>query len=51
MSLLRAQRHPQITDEIRRELLSAKCRDEPTVMDQSEPVIATTAQSTVVDMQ
>jgi len=43
MTLLRAQRHPQITDEIRRELLSAKCRDEPTVMDQSEPVAASQA--------
>lgn len=45
MALLRAQRHPHITDEIRRELISAKCRDEPTVMDQSESSEA--AQSTV----
>lgn len=48
MALLRVQRHPQITDEVRRELLSAKCRDEPTVMDQLEPAAA--AQS-AVDMQ
>lgn len=40
LALLRVQRHPQITDEIRRELLSAKCRDEPTAMDQSEAVAA-----------
>jgi len=40
MALMRVQRHPQITDEIRRELLSAKCRDEPTAMDQSELVAA-----------
>jgi len=37
LALLRIQRHPQITDEIRRELLSAKCRDEPTAMDQTAP--------------
>jgi len=40
MALLRVQRHPQITDEIRRELTSAKCRDEQTAMDQSEPAAA-----------
>jgi len=45
MALLRAQRHPQITDEVRRELISAKCRDEPTAMDESQ--MAPDAQSTV----
>lgn len=40
MALLRVHRHPQITDEIRRELLNAKCRDELTTMDQSEPATA-----------
>ena len=35
MSLLKAKRHPSITDEIRRELASAKCRDEPAPMEQT----------------
>lgn len=48
LALLRAQRHPQITDEVRRELLSAKCRDEPATMDQSE---AATAPQSTADME
>jgi len=51
MALLRVQRHPQITDEIRRELTSAKCRDEPTVMDESgSAAAAAAAEESAVDM-
>jgi essential nuclear protein 1 len=35
MGLLRAHRHPIISDEIRRELVSAKCRDETAPMEES----------------
>jgi len=48
MALLRVQRHVQITDEVRRELLSAKCRDKPTAMEQSEPAAA---EQCTVDMK
>jgi essential nuclear protein 1 len=41
LELLRVHRHPQITAEVRRELTSSKCRDEPAPMEQA--AIATDA--------
>ena len=44
LALLRVHRHAQITDEVRRELMNARCRDEPrdepAAMDQSDAAAA-----------